>query len=139
MSQLPPMLQSKVSEILDRSGDTSGIRAVRALSGGCINHAVRLDTVKNHYFLKWNENPLPKMFQCEAAGLELLAKTNTIRVPKVFGFAESSANQPAFILMEWLDGEPSLDQALLGEQLAELHRISGPTLAIHEYGLDHDN
>jgi protein-ribulosamine 3-kinase len=80
------------------------------------------------------------MFEAEARGLSLLAHTQTVRVPQVYGFAESSPEQPAFIIMEWLErGSGEMSQSRLGEQIAELHRQGTSPQEPPAFGLDRDN
>jgi protein-ribulosamine 3-kinase len=144
MTGLPPTLREPVESLLRGLGDPAPVQSARPLGGGCINNAARLETARGPYLLKWNANPLPGMFQAEASGLELLASTQTVRVPAVLGHSEPSASHPAFILLEWLEAPPgsrssSGDQAWLGEQMAELHRWQPPNVDAPAYGLDHDN
>jgi fructosamine-3-kinase len=135
MSGLPESLREAVTQAIIYLGDPSSIHSVRSLGGGCINNAMRLETRNATYLLKWNSEPLPGMFTCEARGLEYLAATHTVRVPVVYASAEASDGHPAYILTEFLEGSGTNDQAKLGEELAELHRqVVSPT-----YGLDHDN
>lgn len=146
MNPIPAALIAPLQETLRSLGDSSSIQSAQPVSGGCINNALRLETANARYLLKWNQDSLPGMFSCEAAGLNLLAATKTVRVPAVLAVAEANGDQPAYILLEWLEGPPGADPARLGEQLAELHRCSQMPLpdktgAIPPaaYGLDHDN
>jgi fructosamine-3-kinase len=135
MIHLPTPLRETVSLALNRLGDPGPLVSARALGGGCINNALRLETHTGPYLLKWNAAALPGMFTCEARGLDLLAATHTVRVPAVYAVQEAQTGCPAFILTEFLEGPSGGDQATLGEQLAELHRVgTAPT-----YGLDHNN
>ena len=131
---LPATLHDPLADVLRGLGDPTAVRSARPVGGGCINNTMRVETSRGVYLLKWNADPLPGMFACEALGLELLAQTQTVRVPAVYHHAEVEEGRPAFILLEWLEGTRG-DMALLGEQLAELHR-QGTAPA---YGLDHDN
>jgi fructosamine-3-kinase len=139
MILLPSALHEPVAKALQSAGDSSSIRSVRLLGGGCINHAMRLDTAQERYFIKWNDDSLPGMFRCEAAGLMLLAETKSVRVPQVIHTAEKTSEHPAFILLEWLEDNRDADQARLGERLADLHQKSIEMQSSPKYGLDHDN
>lgn len=136
-SVLPPALLPPLMEALRSLGDASGIRSAQILDGGCINHAMHLRTGQSEYFLKWNSDPLPGLFQAEADGLRRLAASQTIRVPQVLAVDGPGSDFPAFILLEWLSGPPCERQAdaVLGEQFAELHRQD----TAPRYGLDADN
>lgn len=100
---------------------------------------MRLETSQALYLLKYNSEALPGMFRSEADGLIRLAETHTVRVPAVLGCQETVAHQPAWILLEYLDGPRSGDPARLGEQLAELHRQGHSPQKPPAYGFDGDN
>jgi protein-ribulosamine 3-kinase len=137
MMDLPFVLRDPVQGALRAIGDTSAIRSLRSLGGGCINHAQRLDTEQHSYLLKWNAAPLPGLFQVEAAGLALLRATQTVRVPQVYFSEDAAGDAPAFILLEFLEGSSGRGsgQELLGQKLAWLHQRGSATA----YGLDHNN
>lgn len=137
----PASLQEPVGKVLQTIGDTSAIRSTRSLGGGCINNAVRLETVDNTYLLKWNPRPLPHMFPTEAKGLELLHATQTVLVPKPYGASDATADHPSYILMEWVEGDGGRrqNQEMLGHQLALMHRQGESPQSPPAYGLDHDN
>ena len=119
-------------------GDTGEVARVNPVSGGCINQVVQIESRQNSYLLKWNHRPLSGMFAAEAAGLHLLKTTKSIRVPEVLSIGENSGGIN-YILLEWIEPEQQkvrLDQALLGSQLASLHRQLSPQ---GMFGLDHDN
>lgn len=136
-SGLPAGLAGVVTETLEAAGDPSPIQNVRRVSGGDINAAAQVETEKTAYFVKWNPEPLPNLFEVEARGLKLLAEPGVIRVPRVFGYAEPRGDWPAFLVLEWIEqsesGRAAVDETF-GRQLAELHRQTAP-----EFGLDHDN
>lgn len=154
-SLLPAALRDAVAAELRACGDPGPIESVRRVTGGDISAAARLDTRRASYFLKWNADPLPRLFEVEARGLQLLAAVGAVRVPVVYGGPGKGARtglaaapagpaevqQPAFLLLEWINrprSDDSVDRAAVGEsfgrQLAALHRA-----AADEFGLDHDN
>jgi protein-ribulosamine 3-kinase len=139
MNSLPQTLQLTLRDTLARLGDATPVESCREVSGGCINHASRLQTGRGIYFLKWNPDPLPGLFTTEAAGLGLLAATHTVAVPAVLAYGEQSGKTPAFLLLEWLEGQGAGSQARLGEQLAALHHASVQSQLSPQYGLGHDN
>jgi len=53
-----------------------------SLGGGCINTAVRLSDGRQQWFVKLNGADRLDMFEAEALGLEEMANTGTIRVPR---------------------------------------------------------
>ena len=74
---------------------------------------------------------LPR-FAAEATGLEALRATGTVRVPEVYACA--MANGEARLEIEFLDlrGLDRSSGALLGRQLAELHRHAGDRFGFAE-------
>lgn len=111
------------------------ITGFSATSGGCINNGGKVSTNAGHFFLKWNRlKQFPGMFRAEEKGLQLLADTHTLRLPKMVLTAELDDWQ--YILMEFVDqGKAGGNYwATLGEQLASLHRHTNAS-----FGLDHDN
>jgi fructosamine-3-kinase len=113
---------------------------VRPIGGGCISDAqhVRVRTAdgsNRSLFVKSNVRSFLDNFQCEAAGLNQLHDTGTIRVPQVFTVTE--AGQHAYLVAEWIDeGQRGADYfADFGRQLAALHRAA----CGDEYGWQRDN
>ena len=108
------------------------IRSITSVSGGDINAAARVEAGDARYFVKWNTAPLPRMFEAEARGLNLLAASHVLRIPRVI----AQIDQPPALVLEWIDPGPNTPAAAeaLGRGLAQQHRSSAPT-----YGLDHDN
>ena len=68
-------------QIKAATGQTFKVVSVQALSGGDINSAFRLQGTDKLYFVKLNNADLIGMFEAEFAGLQELAKTQSIRVP----------------------------------------------------------
>jgi fructosamine-3-kinase len=140
---LPAGLLTALTRVLSELGDDSPLVEARPVGGGCINNAIRLQSARDVYFLKWNPAPLTGMFTAEAHGLELLAATRTVRVPYVLAVSDPAPDQPAFILQEWLepDGFASRSQSMarLGEQLARMHQAQLGGYPADTFGLDRDN
>jgi protein-ribulosamine 3-kinase len=72
------------------------------------------------------------MFIAEAAGLEAIAATNTIRVP--LPITHGSAGGQSYLVLEHLELSSRGNAKLLGDQLASLHRCSSS-----QYGFAQDN
>ena len=107
------------------------VRSVRAIAGGdiCQAYLVQLEE-KEHLFVKTRPGGPQDMFVAERRGLEWLAETEALRVPKVV------AAQADFLALEYLESAPRTDDfdEKLGRGLAELH-----TFATDAPGLDYDN
>ena len=135
---LPAEIIEPLRKVLGAAGDAGDIRQVTPVTGGCINHAVRLETTRRVYLLKWNQRPIAGMFTCEVEGLRLLSATHTVRIPEIIGIWEGS---PSLIVLEFIESPLSKNgwnQEQLGTQLAELHLKSSKTPG-QRYGLAKDN
>jgi len=122
--------QNHLSVILDQS-----IKNVFPISGGDISLAYQVKTESKVYFLKVNKGKEAfKMFQTEKRGLEAIAQTQTISVPKVYG-CDTFENE-AFLLMEFIESKSPSNQDFqnLGLKLAELHQCTN-----ENFGLDFNN
>ncbi len=97
--------------------------SVTPIAGGCINHCYHVICADNRqFFFKTHNAPPAGFFQAEAVGLNAIAATKKIRVPKVFAVSEQG------LLLEYLTPS-NPDQSFwhqLGEQLAALHQSEAP-------------
>lgn len=85
------------------------------------------------FFLKQNSADHITGFEAEALALEVMAKTDTIRVPQPIGCMLSG--RQAILVMEYLSlGGRSGDWSEMGRQLARMHKQSGEA-----FGWDSDN
>lgn len=115
--RLPDAIRSEVEAVLNRR-----ILDVRAVGGGCISHALRLEAEGGSYFLKWGEEPeAAAMFAAEAFSLGQLAACGAVQVPGVIGAGQR------WLLLEWLEPERASDAGWtsLGARLAALHGSRG--------------
>jgi len=114
------------------------LRNHSSVGGGSINEAYLIDGGPENgqggarYFLKFNDSWHLPMFVAEAKGLEAIAATNTIHVPRVI--AHGSAGRKSYLVLEYLELNGRGDAKMLGEQLAELHRCTAG-----KFGFAHDN
>ncbi len=119
--------------ISDAFGRSFLLKQNAAVSGGDINQAFRVEGVFTdnnqaaQYFIKLNQQSRLAMFEAEAAGLEEIDQSKTIRVPKVV--CHGVEGSQSFLVLENL----SLAQGLgvdaakrLGQQLAAMHRVTAP-------------
>jgi protein-ribulosamine 3-kinase len=96
------------------------------IEGGCIHASFRYETSKGPVFVKVCDAAQVEMFEAEAAGLEELRTANAIRIPQVLG--TSITADFALLALEWIElrsTTPNSDRQL-GEQLAQLHRVTKP-------------
>ena len=126
------------SLVLRVTGEHSHIVATRPVGGGCINRAEIVELIDGRrYFVKSNPDPLPGMFEREAEGLDALAATRTIRVPKPLGAGGGPTGGVPFLVTEAIEtGAPGRGfWETFGRRFAELHRAAGP----ERFGFEHDN
>lgn len=94
----------------------------KPITSGDTSNAYRIQTTNKAYFLKTATSPQAlELYQAEKIGLQQLAATQTIAVPKIISVEQFKGG--AFILMEYIDGKRpnSKDFEHLGRQLAQLH------------------
>ena len=99
-------------------------RGGRSVGGGSISDARRHETDAGPVFVKRGARSLHEAFSAEAAGLQALAQTGTLKTPRVL--AVDVWSDCAFIALEWIElkGAKRSGEAMLGEQLAALHRAT---------------
>src|SRR5882672_393894 len=102
--------------------------------GGCINESYRWESRSGPLFVKVGAAAVLGAFEAEAAGLNELTRAEAVRIPQVRAVGATGA--AAYLVLEWLDfGTPgNRAEALLGEQLANQHRVSSP-----RFGWERDN
>ncbi|HEX5339193.1 MAG TPA: fructosamine kinase family protein [Gallionella sp.] len=102
-------------------------------SGGCINRSYRIRGQDGRqFFLKLNAAQQHAAFAAEAAGLNEIAATQTIRVPQPV--THGAAGVYAYLVLEYLDLDERGNAAMLGAQLAALHRCR-----TKQFGFAQDN
>ena len=104
---------------------------VRAVGGGDISSAWRLDDGEKRIFLKTGPADSLLLFESEHDGLDALAAAAAIRVPRAFGSGLTEGL--AYVALEWLDlaSAGAEIEKRLGEQLAAQHRSRGERFGWH--------
>lgn len=108
------------------------VRRQHGAGGGCINAAHVIEDGARRYFVKLNDAERLDMFEAEAAGLQELARSCTVRVPGPVCWGE--ADGQAYIVMEHLELTGSGAEEELARQLAAMHQV-----VREEYGWYRDN
>ncbi|MGA1463660.1 MAG: fructosamine kinase family protein [Steroidobacteraceae bacterium] len=105
-----------------------------AVHGGSINRCWCWPTAQGPVFVKLAAGDTPADFNAERHGLELLARSGAVRVPRPLAVAACAAG--SFLVLEWMDlRDPApVDEARFGEAVAALHRCRESS-----YGLEQDN
>ena len=133
---LPDELKKSVESTLSTQCEKPvEILEKHSVGGGCINEACSLKTNIGNYFIKYNSaSAYPGMFEKEAAGLKILADTNTIEIPEVK--VAVTINDYAYLLLQYIETGVSSRNFWndFGTKLADIHRNTSDY-----FGLDHDN
>ncbi|KAA3615862.1 MAG: fructosamine kinase [Flavobacterium sp.] len=111
------------------------LQSFHPLAGGDINDVYLLKTSEEDLVVKINSaEKFPSMFETEKAGLELLATTNTFRIPQIIGCG--NVEEHAYLLLECIETGVKKERFWdeFGSQLARLHQNSGDL-----YGWKHNN
>ena len=126
--------QHIADEIARAERSPFAIEEIMQAGGGCISSAFIVRSKEQQYFVKTNEASRLEMFATEAAGLGELRRANAIRVPRAICWGNTGAC--SFLVLEYIElrGSSVSGQALLGRQLAQLHRTTGD-----RHGWDADN
>lgn len=93
-----------------------------SLGGGCINQAFRLSDAKRSFFVKTNDATRLPMFEAEAAGLEEILATRSLRAPRPVCYGTSDG--AAWLVLEYLELGGGGSGAEMGRQLAKMHRAT---------------
>ena len=126
-------LAAGVSEaIAAATGAPFSAAKVSAVGGGDINQAFSVSDGTRRYFVKANRAASLPMFDTEAEALNAFAATRSVRVPQPL--CSGVAAGQAFLVLEHLELRGSGNAALLGTQLAQLHRAPQG-----RFGWGHDN
>jgi fructosamine-3-kinase len=109
--------------IVAASGSAFAIESRSAAGGGCINECHVVRGGGRTFFVKLNAPERQDMFEAEAAGLEEIARTRTVRVPRPVGHGANG--EASWIVLEHLELEPVAGEGwrALGRNLARLHRV----------------
>lgn len=105
-------------------GISFAVNKVAAVGGGCINQSYRIENGDQHFFIKLNSADSLPMFEAEAAGLQEIHNSRTLRVPVPVCWGKNGAS--AWLVLECLEigSAGSSGAASLGQGLAAMHRFS---------------
>ena len=100
-----------------------GATGATPVCGGCIHRCYRATVGGAARFVKVNDARFADAFAAEAEGLEALRAAG-VRAPRPL--QHGTHGHDAFLLMEFLELQPSGDWEALGTMLALAHRHAGP-------------
>ncbi len=110
------------------------IENITTLSGGCINQAFCISGAGQCFFVKINQADRLSMFAAEAAGLNEIGQSHTLRVPKPICWNQNA--QYAWLVLEHLDlkHHNASNAHELGTRLAAMHQVQA-----QQFGWKRDN
>jgi protein-ribulosamine 3-kinase len=113
------------------TGRTFQPTGAEPVGGGCINAAVRLSDGERNFFVKTNQPSLTDMFEAELEGLRAMMVPRAPRVPAPV--TAGATGTIAFLVLEYVPMRRPSGRAwaILGEQLAALHRATAPDFGWH--------
>ena len=119
-----------ITQLGNALNTTITVNRESSIVGGCINNAIKINTNKGDFFVKWNTNSKANMFQSEYNGLKVLKDTNTIRIPNVLCFDDD------FLILEFISPSNPNNAfwEVFGQKLALMHKQTHS-----KFGLDFDN
>lgn len=107
------------------------IEEVKAVSGGDVNDAYRIQSDEQTYFLLVQPNATKEFFVTEAAGLKDMRKAG-ITVPEVYDLGE--INGDAYLLISYLEEGGAPNYRELAQMIAKMHRTHSSN---GQFGYDH--
>ena len=129
----PQFLARLPRRISDATQRRFEARRATSVGGGDINESLLLEGGDDtRYFVKLNVEQRHAMFLSEAAGLDAIAATTTLRVPQVI--AHGCMEGRSYLVLEYLALSSHGAARLLGEQLAAMHRHTA-----NHFGFAQDN
>ena len=130
------VLQQVEKKLTLKFGEDVIVNNSTVLSGGCINHASKIETNVGSFFLKWNSNCQEDIFLREAESLQELKKAvgDYLTVPEVFA-AKNVDSTTGFLVLEFLQSSYGAgNDKELGKGLAVLHQFTSS-----EFGFYNNN
>ena len=115
---MDPQLRARIA------GAVGPVATVGRVSGGDFAEAYAVELVDGgRVFAKTHRRPPPEFFSTEAAGLRWLREAEALPVPQVLAVLD---DDPAGLILEWVDEGGRSDEADFGRRLATLHAAGAP-------------
>ena len=113
------------------SGAPFAIETRARIGGGCINECYVVRGGDRNWFVKLNAATRADMFAAEAEGLDEIARSAAVRVPRPLCHG-ANANA-SWLVLEHLELRPGDDRSMgrLGRGLARMHRVTGARFGWH--------
>lgn len=129
------MITQAILKALKKKIGCTTIGDAKVIGKSVLNQCFEYETDKGRFFIKVSSSGDLDAVAAEAKALEMIAETNTLKVPRphYFGYFENQV----FLILESLDLLPHTEESLkkLGRNLAALHQIKNQEL----FGFPMDN
>lgn len=126
------LLETVRHGLMDKLGACEQLEWAGRVAGGDINQAALVTDGTKRWFLKFHHNAPDGMFAAEACALDEIGEQACIRVPRPVAYG--SCHRVDWLVMEHLELRANGREDLLGEQLADLHRVTAT-----QHGWNRDN
>jgi len=113
------------------SGAPFAIETRARIGGGCINECYVVRGGERTWFVKLNAATRADMFAAEAEGLDEIARSAAVRVPRPL--CHGARDNASWLVLEHLELRPGDDRSMgrLGRGLARMHRVTGARFGWH--------
>jgi len=132
MSDTTDLLKGISKAIENHTGQPFHASRTETAGGGCINRALTLREGTRQFFVKLNQAHRLDMFVAEAAGLEAILASRSLRAPRPL--CTGTVGSEAFLVLEHLPLGGHGSELALGHGLATMHRVTNP-----RFGWNRDN
>ena len=131
MLQTHYQVQFIESILFESIGQEATLLDFQFLYCGNFNLAARVVTKAGKFFIKWNKGDHEGMFESEAKSMELLRDTNTVHVPKVYGYGKKPDG--SYLMLDFVAESPRKDDYWenFGQKLAALHSNTNDFHGLH--------
>ena len=132
VNRASPVASTIAEAIAAATGVAFAASALEPVAGGDTSQAFRVGDGERRFFVKTCSRERAAMFDAEVGALDALAGVDAVRVPRPV--CTGVASDRAYLVLDYLDLRARGDAALLGTQLARLHRAPQ-----HQFGWSRDN
>jgi protein-ribulosamine 3-kinase len=131
MLQTHYQVQFIESILLDSLGPEAVLKDFQFLYCGNFNLAARVETQDGRFFIKWNQGSHEGMFESEAKSMELIRQTNTIHVPKVYGYGKKPDG--SYLMLDFVAEATRKEDYWqdFGQKVAALHNHTSENHGLH--------
>lgn len=117
-----PMIAAQISQ---HTRQTFTPQSLSPIGGGCISQTFCLRDRDQQFFVKLNKARHLSMFEAEAAGLEAILNSASLRAPQPL--CSGNNHDHAWLVLEFIDLRSHGNAAALGIGLANMHRHTAET------------